>query len=296
MDHLVLETIPRLRRPVGVVAFAGWNDAAGSATAAARFLVESFSATRFAYIEPEDFYNFSELRPHVRFADGGKKQREIVWPANECYYCELPELSRDVIVGVGIEPHYHWKTFSELLMRLFQECQISLVVSLGALLADVVHTKPVVVTGASGDPELQARLGMRSSRYEGPTGIVGVLHDCCLGHEIPTVSLWANVPHYISGLPNPKATLALVRRIMSLLDLSLDLTELEESTRGFESRLAEALAEDPKIAAYVKELEERLAEEEKISRESSDDLPTGKELVEELERFLRNRKRDPGQS
>lgn len=295
MAQLILEKTPRLRRPVGVMAFAGWNDAAGAATAAARFLVESFSATKFASIDPENFYNFSELRPHIRFADEEKIQREIVWPANEFHYVELPDLSQDMILGVGIEPHYHWRTFCDLFLHLVQECEISLVVSLGALLADVVHTRPVRVTGSSGDPELQARLGMRSSRYEGPTGIVGVLHDACLRRGIPTVSLWANVPHYISGLPNPKATLALVRRIMSLLDLSLDQTELEEAARGFDARLAEALAQDPKIAAYVKELEERLAEEEKLSPGSADDLPTGKELVEELERFLRNRKRDPEQ-
>lgn len=295
MTHLILENIPSLRQPLCIVAFAGWNDAAGAATAAVKFLIEGLGASRFASIDPEDFYNFSEVRPHIRFVDEAKSEREIVWPANEFYYAELPELPQDVILGVGVEPHYHWKTFSGLLLRLVEECRISLVVSLGALLADVVHTRPVGITGASGDAELRARLGMRSSRYEGPTGIVGVLHDSCLRHGVPGVSLWANVPHYISGLPNPKATLALVRRIMSLVDLDLDLTELQDASRAFEAQLAEALAQDPKIAAYVKQIEERLAEEEKHSPEGRDDLPTGKELVEELERFLRNRRKDKGQ-
>lgn len=295
MTHLILEQIPRLKRPLCIVAFAGWNDAAGAATGAVKFLVEGLAATRFASIDPEDFYNFSEVRPHVRFADEARSEREVVWPANEFYYTELPEFSQDVVLGVGIEPHYHWKTFSGLFLRLVEECRIGLVVSLGALLADVVHTRPVGISGASGDPELRARLGMRPSRYEGPTGIVGVLHDSCLQHGIPSVSLWASVPHYISALPNPKATLALVRRVMSLVDFNLDLTDLQDASRAFDSQLAEALAQDPKIAAYVKQLEERLAEEEKVPPGGGDDLPTGKELVEELERFLRNRKKDKDQ-
>jgi proteasome assembly chaperone (PAC2) family protein len=274
-----------------ILAFAGWNDAGEAATSAAQLLCSRLNAERFAYLDPEEFYNFAELRPRVRLVRGS--QREIIWPANEFYYCQDEALVRDLIIGVGIEPHLKWKTYVRAILDLARQCQVSMVLTLGALLAEVVYSRPVRITGSSTDPELSARLQLSTSRYEGPTGIVGVLNDACRREGLPAVSLWANVPHYLSNTPNPKAMHALVRRVLGLLDYPLDLHDVERAVREFEAKVAEVIANNPAVASYVRQLEEREAddEEEPPPRRESD-LPSGDQLVRELEQFLRQQRHD----
>ncbi|MBI4638220.1 MAG: PAC2 family protein [Candidatus Rokubacteria bacterium] len=292
VDPLTIHTLPREpRRPVLIMAFSGWNDAAESATTAARYLTTSFRAEKFAEIDPEEFYHFGLSRPYVRFKAGSPTEREIVWPATEFSVVQSPDLARDVIVGVAVEPHLRWKRYCQAVLDLARRCDATLVLTLGALLAEVPHTKPVRLVGGASDPELAQVLGTRPTRYEGPTGIVGVLNTICRQEGVPVGSLWANVPHYVSGIENPKAALALVRRVLTLLGASLDLSDLEEATRQFEANLAEVLAQNAKIANYVKKLESRDAEENPPGPEAqASDLPPAAELVAEIEQFLRQQR------
>jgi hypothetical protein len=281
MDSLSIHAMPeRLRRPVLIAAFSGWNDAAESATTAARYLGTTFHAEKFAEIDPENFYHFGLSRPYVRFKSGSETEREIVWPATEFSIAQPPELPRDIIIGVAIEPHLRWKTYC------------AEVLTLGALLAEVPHTRPIRLSGGSSDPELAARLGVRATRYEGPTGIVGVLNTVCREQGMPTASLWAIVPHFISGIENPRATLALVRRVLTLLHGTADLSDLEEAVRQFDANLSEIVSQNEKIAGYVKKLESRDAEEESPAPAPSpeSDLPPASELVAEIEQFLRQQR------
>lgn len=280
-----------LRRPVLIMAWSGWNDAAEAATTAARYVATSLSAEKFAEIEPEEFYHFGLTRPTVRFKPGSETEREIVWPATEFSIAQAPALARDVIVGVAVEPHLRWKTYCETVIDLARRCEVALVLTLGALLGEVPHTRPVRLVGGATDPELAARLGVRPTRYEGPTGIVGVINAVCRDQGLATASLWANVPHYISGIENPKATLALVKRVLPVVGAALDLSDLDEAVRQFDQNLAEIVSQNAKIAAYVKKLESRDAEEPAVvepGRES--DLPPAAELVAEIEQFLRQQR------
>jgi proteasome assembly chaperone (PAC2) family protein len=291
MEALSFTSIPTLNRPILLLAFSGWNDAGGSATFAAKFLAQRLAAHTFAHLDPETFYNFTEQRPQVRWHKG---QREIVWPTNEFSYTRDPGLVQDVIVGLGVEPHLRWRSYTEAILRVVQECQVELVVTLGALLADVAYSRPVRLTGTASDPVLAQRLHLAVSKYEGPTGIVGVLHDTCRRQGLPAISIWANVPHYLAASPNIKAALALVRRVLTLLDFSTDLSDLERAASDFDKRVAQVLASDPKIADYVRRLEERDVDEEEEAEHfgNTDALPSGENLVEELERFLREQRRD----
>ena len=232
-EYLTLHEEPgELRRPIIIMAFSGWNDAAESATTAARYLSQVWPSRPLASIDPEEFYHFGLSRPYVRFKTGSRTEREIVWPATEFSVAQPPELERDIVVGVAIEPHLKWRTYCAAVLELARRCRASLVLTLGALLAEVAHTRPVRLSGSSYDPELSARLGLRPTRYEGPTGIVGVLNTLCREAGVPTASLWANVPHYVSGIENPSAALALVRRVLTLLDTEADLTDLARGRRA----------------------------------------------------------------
>ena len=290
MDALTFHSLPSgLRRPILITAFSGWNDAAEAATTAARYLAAAFGAEKFAEIDPEDFYNFGQSRPYVRFRPGSETEREIVWPAMEFSVARSTDLDRDLIVGVAAEPHLRWKTYCRTVLELAHRCEVSLVLSLGALLAEVAHTRPVRLVGGASDPELAARLGLRPTRYEGPTGIVGVLNTMCREAGISAANLWANVPHYVSGIENPKAALALIRRVLSLLNGSLDLADLEDAVRQFEQNLAEIVAQNGKIAAYIAKLETREAEEAPGDAAESD-LPPASQLVAEIEQFLKQQR------
>ena len=290
MHPLTIHTQPEgLRRPVLITAFSGWNDAAEAATTAARYLASSFQAEKFAEIDPEEFYHFGLSRPHVRYKSGSETEREIVWPATEFSVTRGGDLSRDLIIAVATEPHLKWRTYCGAVLDLARRCDATLVLMLGALLAEVPHTRPVRITGSASDPELAARLGVRPSRYEGPTGIVGVLNTACREQGMATASVWANVPHYVSGIENPKAALALVQRSLSLLNLEADLADLEEASRQFDQNLAEIVSQNAKIKAYVAKLESRDKEEEAQATPGSD-LPPASELVAEIEQFLRQQR------
>jgi len=293
MSALIIEELPTLTNPVLVVAFAGWNDAGGAATHATQFLVQKLQARRFASLEPEEFYNFSELRPQVQLRDG--LYREVSWPANDFFYSRTATSQQNLVFGVGIEPHLRWKTYAATLLDLARQCGVNLVITLGALLADVAHSRPVRVAGFSSDPVLAAQLQFTPSRYEGPTGIVGVLNDACRRAGLASVSFWANVPHYISAAPNPKAALALIDRLESFLHLTLDTTELRVATLDFDSKIAQAVAENPNMATYIRQLEDRdpqegLEMEPAPKGNGGNGHANGKDMEEELQRFLRQRK------
>ena len=304
-QYLTLHEEPgQLRRPIIIMAFSGWNDAAESATTAARYLSQLWSSRPFASIDPEDFYHFGLSRPYVRFKPGSRTEREIVWPATEFSLSQPSELERDLVVGVAIEPHLKWRTYCAEVLDLARRSRASLVLTLGALLAEVAHTRPIKLNGSSHDPELSARLGLRPTRYEGPTGIVGVLNVLCRDAGVPTASLWANVPHYVSGIENPRAALALVRRVLTLLNTEADLTDLREAAEQFDQNLGSIVSQNAKIQEYVRKLEgkdpdeddEPLAPEEPEAsevadaREAKDELPPSSDLVAEIEQFLRQQR------
>jgi hypothetical protein len=293
-EHLTIFDRPEgLRRPLLVMAFSGWNDAAEAATTAARYIGQLWSARPFASIDPEEFYHFGLSRPYVRFKAGSRHEREIIWPATEFSLAQPSALDRDVIVGVAIEPHLKWRTYCAAVLDLARRCQVPLVLTLGALLAEVAHSQPVRLVGGAHDPELAARLGIRPTRYEGPTGIVGVLNTTCREQGVPTASLWANVPHYVSGIENPKAALALVRRVLSLLNAEADLTDLSEAARQFEENLNSIVAQNAKIGEYVRRLERKRPEDgEQEPAERGDELPPSADLMAEIEQFLRQQRPD----
>jgi proteasome assembly chaperone (PAC2) family protein len=286
-EELRIDRRPELTRPVLVAAFRGWNDGAQAATLAAGYLAKTWGAERFAEVDPEDFFDFQATRPHVSLEEG--LTRRIDWPETAFYHARPDGLDRDVVLLLGIEPNLRWRTFSELLIGLAAELGVELMITLGALLADVPHTRPAPVTGSATDDELVERLGLSASRYEGPTGIVGVLHDACRQAEIPSASLWAAVPHYVSLTPSPRGALALCERLGSLIGVEVDADELEEAARSYEEQVSEAVASDEETAAYVEELERRSDQLEETT-----ELPSGDALAAELTRFLREREQNGG--
>jgi hypothetical protein len=292
-EHLTFFEEPvGLRRPVVILAFSGWNDAAESATTAARYLAQVWPSRPLAHIDPEEFYHFGLSRPVVRFKAGSRHEREVVWPVTEFSLAQPPALERDLVVGVAIEPHLKWRTYCAAVLELARRTEASLVLTLGALLAEVAHTHPVRLVGSAQDPALAARLGLRPTRYEGPTGIVGVLNTICREEGIATASLWANVPHYISGIENPKAALALVRRTLILLNAEADLSELAQAASQFEQNLNGIVAQNAKIAEYVARLEKKKPEEEREPSTDGDELPPSADLLAEMEQFLRQQRPD----
>ena len=278
---------PTLERPVLVGAFRGWSDGGQAATLAAGYLARLWDAERFADIDPEGFFDFQATRPHVSLVDG--ITRQIDWPDNAFYHGAMPGTDRDALLLLGVEPNVRWRTFTQLVTSLATDLGVELVVTLGSLLADVPHTRAAPVTGSASDPELVARLGLEASRYEGPTGIVGVLHDACRQAGLPSASLWAAVPHYVSLAPSPRAALSLCTRLGDLLGCRIDTSELEEASESYAQQVSEAVAADPETAAYVEELEQRT---EEIEREA--DLPSGDAIAAELTRYLRERERGNG--
>lgn len=285
---LQMDDLPTdLRRPILLVAFAGWNDAAETATTAARFLLQRWPRQRVATIHPEEFYHFGLTRPEVKIRKGSQV-REIRWPITEFFVSREPSLPRDVIVGVGTEPHLKWQTFCGHVLEVTRQTGVETVLTFGALLADVPHTRPVRVSGVSSRPELAAVFQTTPTRYEGPTGIIGVLNDACRQAGLATASLWANVPHYISEVSNPHAILALVRRTLSYLEWKTDLSELEAAAVEFDRQLARIVSQKAEVARYIQELEQRDAESEEAGGpESGSDLPSASQLIKEVEQFLR---------
>src|SRR5687767_1256178 len=278
MQPLIWEHRPDgLRAPALVCAFTGWNDAGDAASAALQFLGASLGATRFARIDPEDFFDFQATRPKVSLVDG--RTRRIEWPEVEVYAARVPRAPRDLVLLQGAEPSMRWRAFCRLVVDLAEALGTQLVVTMGALLADVPHSRPVPITGLSSDDGLVQRLGLPGSSYEGPTGIVGVLHAACQEAGMPTASLWASVPHYVAAAPNPKAALALVRKLESLVGVTVDASELESAAGDYERQVSLAVQSDPDVQQFVERLEAAAEEEEPRLRPQ--DLPSGDVLARE---------------
>jgi len=274
-----------LRAPAMVAAFKGWNDAGDAASSALGFIGESLGAVQFASIDPEEFYDFQNTRPTIRLKDG--IHRELTWPEVEIYAVRAPGAPRDLVLVAGAEPSYRWRGFCDTLLDLGEALGVQSIVTLGALLADVPHSRPVSITGLASDESLVDRVGLSRSSYEGPTGITGVLHAACAQRGIPSVSLWAAVPHYVAVVPNPKGALALVRRLEGVVGVSVDATELEEAAVEYERQVSRAVDSDPDVQAFVERLERAAAEEEQAGDPES--LPSGDTLAREFQRFLRQR-------
>jgi proteasome assembly chaperone (PAC2) family protein len=281
MDAVNWDRTPKLRHPALVCSFKGWNDAAESATAALSFVSSKWGAERLGAIDPEEFYDFQVTRPTVRLIEG--QTREIEWPELVIESASPAGAGRDVVFLSGAEPNLRWKGFSATVIAAARELGVELVISLGALLADIPHTRPVQITGIAADPDLVERLGFSQARYEGPTGIVGVLHDACARAGLLSASLWAPVPHYVATVPSPKATLALLRRLEDLLGVPIETEELDEAAVEYERRLDEAVASEPEVRALVERLEQQVDDQDISFR----NLPSGDSIAQEFERFLK---------
>jgi len=279
MEHVRWTSHPQLHRPVLIAAFEGWNDAGDASSNAVRWLHERWDAEPFAHIDPEEFFDFSATRPRVRLDDG--LQREIVWPAFEFSTATVPGTDTDVVLLLGTEPQLRWRTFCEQVVSVASACEARLAITLGALLADVSHAAPVSVIGTAYDPDVVERLGLTQSSYEGPTGIVGVLHDALARAGVASASLWAAVPSYVPSAPSPKAQLALVERTAGLLDVGLVTTDLEIAAASYERQVTELVEADDDTAAYVRHLEEAQEEEQDVD-------PA--DFVAEVERYLRDQR------
>jgi predicted ATP-grasp superfamily ATP-dependent carboligase len=279
-DVIEFETLPELVDPVLVCAFEGWNDAGEAASDAVAHLREVWGAAPLAELDSEDYYDYQVNRPHIHMDDSGV--RELTWPTTRLFVARLPLAARDVILVQGIEPNMRWRQFTEEIIHLAVELDVTLVVTLGALLSDSPHSRPVPVTGTATDARVAASLGVEPSHYEGPTGIVGVIHDACHRRGLPSVSLWAAVPHYVAHAPSPKATLALIRRVEDLLDVPVPLGDLTEDARAWEIGVEEMAGEDEEVAEYVRQLEQ--------ARDATE-LPeaSGEAIAREFERYLRRR-------
>jgi proteasome assembly chaperone (PAC2) family protein len=294
MDHLFELYRPELRDPILLAAFAGWNDAAEVATGALRYMIRQWGAEPCAEIEPEEFFVFTDTRPQVRVVDNF--QRRITWPQNQFYVAKPAGSPHDFLILVGAEPNLRWKTFVGTTLDYASELGVKLVVCLGGLLADVLHSRTPVLTGSISDPKLAKRvagLGLHRSRYEGPTGIVGVLGNACRDRGIASGSIWGNVPHYIGSISNPPVSTALISSLAELFGLEIDLAELNRSAIRFNAQVATAIANDADVAAYVRQLEDRdqqRAAEQRASEEPGHppaELPSADVVVRELEEFLR---------
>jgi len=285
-EELLIAERPTLRRPVLISAFRGWNDGGQGASLAGGFLARAWSAARFAEIDGEEFFDFQATRPHVSLVDG--ETRKIDWPDTAFHHAQIPGTDRDAVLLLGVEPNLRWRRFTGLIVDLAQDLGVELVVTLGSLLADVPHSRPSPVTGSASEPALVEELGLERSRYEGPTGIVGVLHDACFRQGLRSVSLWAAVPHYVSLAPSPRAALALCDRLGTILDTAIDTHELQEASEAYSEQVTSAVAGDEETAAYVEELEQRADSLEEQQ------MPSGEALAAELTRFLRERERGNG--
>jgi len=286
-DRITHHADVELRQPVLVAAFRGWNDAGDAASFAAAHLGRVWSASELASIDPEDFYDFQAVRPQVELIEG--VTRKITWPSNEFMAAKLDGVGHDVIVLVGTEPSTKWRTFANLIVETARAHGVKLVITLGALLADVPHSRDVPITGTAVDPELIERLDLQRSRYEGPTGIVGVLHEAFSQAGIDSASLWAAVPHYLAVTPNPKAALALVERATQLVGVAAEMDDLQRATSVYEERVTEMVSSDEDVQAYVRMLEDRTDERENLEEMDPTQMPSGDDIAAELERFLRDK-------
>ncbi|HYQ79757.1 MAG TPA: PAC2 family protein [Solirubrobacterales bacterium] len=284
MDSLTWEgDLPHLRSPVMVCAFRGWNDAAASASTALTAVASSLEAEPLASIDSEDFFDFQSTRPTISMDEG--QTRRIDWPENSFFAVRVPSADRDLVLLDGTEPNLRWRTFSETIATVADALGVEMVITLGALIAEVSHTLPVPITGLASSAELVEELELERSNYEGPTGIVGVVHDLCRQSGIDSASLWAAVPHYVAAVPNPKAALALLRRLEGLTGIAVEASELEEETTDYEEQIGRAVAANPEI----EELVTRIEAEQADLLDDEGELPNADTLAREFQRFLRQR-------
>ncbi|HEX6782595.1 MAG TPA: PAC2 family protein [Solirubrobacterales bacterium] len=284
MDSLTWEgDLPHLRSPLMVCAFRGWNDAAASASTALTAIASSLEAEPLASIDPEDYFDFQSTRPNISMDEG--QTRRIDWPENGFFAVRVPSADRDLILLDGTEPNLRWRTFSETIATVADTLGVEMIITLGALIAEVSHTLPVPITGLASSAELVEELELERSNYEGPTGIVGVVHDLCRQNGIDSASLWAAVPHYVAAVPNPKAALALLRRLEGLTGIAVEASELEEETTDYEEQIGRAVAANPEI----EELVSRIEAEQADLLEEEGELPSADTLAREFQRFLRQR-------
>ena len=285
-----IHQIPLLRNPVMIVAFSGWNDAGEAASGAVEHLLSGWKDKKddvlpelIAEVESEDFYDFQVNRPQVSIDDS--QIRSITWPTTQVFGLAVPSMNRDLVIVTGVEPSMRWKSFTSDLLDIADDCEVSLVVTLGSLLADTPHSRPITVTGTGAHPAIADRLGVSVSKYEGPTGILGIIQDSCMRRGIDAISLWAAVPHYAASSPSPKATLALINTLEEFLDISIPLSDLPERSDAWEKEVNDLAAEDLEVAEYVKALEE--------SKDAAE-LPevSGDSIAKEFERYLRRQKED----
>jgi proteasome assembly chaperone (PAC2) family protein len=285
VDSLTWEgDLPHLRSPVMVCSFRGWNDAAAAASTALAAIASSFDSELIAKVDPEDYFDFQSTRPTIVLSEG--QSRRIEWPENNLVAVRIPTADRDLILLDGTEPNLRWRTFSETIATAADALGVELVITLGALIAEVSHTLPVPITGLASDQELVEELELERSNYEGPTGIVGVVHDLCRQAGISSASLWAAVPHYVAAVPNPKAALALLRRLEGLTGIAVEASELEEETSDYEEQIGRAIAANPEIEELVSRIE---AEQVDLLTEEAEDLPSADTIAREFQRFLRQR-------
>ena len=293
MEHVLWYEQPTLRAPTFVAAFSGWNDAGDAASLALAHLLTTWQARKIAVIDPEEFFEFQATRPHVRLRDG--HLREIVWPANELWAASTP--AGDVLLLAGTEPQLRWRTFTNEIIEMAKMFDTAMVMTFGALLADVPHNRPVNIIGTASDQRIIERFDLQQSRYEGPTGIVGVLQDACNRAGMASASLWGAVPAYAPGTPSPKVALALVQRFVDMTGAQVDVRQLERDTMAYERELSSNVADDDDLAGYVRRLQEAHDEHEDDDQEddgpdepvaSPAEPPSADQLVEEVERFLRD--------
>ena len=275
--------IPALRTPVMIVAFGGWNDAGEAATGAASHLLNTWDVSLIAEVDPEDFYDFQVNRPLISVDNS--KFRKLTWPSTEVFGISTPQFPFDLLVVKGIEPSMKWRTFTVNLLDLADDLDVKIVLTLGSLLADTPHSRPISVSGSGTHPDIAERLGVQVSRYEGPTGILGVIQEASQRRGIDAISLWAAIPHYAAISPSPKATLALINALEDFLNISVPVGDLPEQSKAWETSVDEMAAEDSEIAEYVRGLE--------AARDESE-LPeaTGDSIAREFERYLRRRNND----
>ncbi|HYM58721.1 MAG TPA: PAC2 family protein [Solirubrobacteraceae bacterium] len=295
MSDVIWRERPELRAPVMVCAFKGWNDAGEAASAALSYIRDSFDARDVADIDPEDFYDFTAVRPTVRLVEGST--RELEWPENSFSVAPVPGAEGDLVMLQGVEPSLRWRRFTEDVVTTARDLGVRMVITLGALLADVPHSRPVAVTGIASDDVLVERLGFEPPSYEGPTGIVGVLQHACAEAGLPAVSLWASVPHYVAASPNPKVALALVRAFEGTAGVAVDAGELETAADDYERQVSAAVASDPEVKAFVERLETAMDEVQAENPPDEERLPSADTIASDFQRFLRQRgPEDPGQS
>ncbi|HEV7769403.1 MAG TPA: PAC2 family protein [Solirubrobacterales bacterium] len=283
MDSLTWEgDLPHLRSPILVCAFRGWNDAAAAASTALATAASSLDAELIAKVDPEDYFDFQSTRPTISLVEG--QTRRIDWPENNLIAARVPAADRDLVLLDGTEPNLRWRTFSETIATAADALGVEMVITLGSLIAEVSHTLPVPITGLASDAELVEELELERSNYEGPTGIVGVVHDLCGQAGISSASLWAAVPHYVAAVPNPKAALALLRRLEGLTGIAIDAGELEDETQTYEEQIGRAVAANPEIEDLVARIE---AEQVELLTAEGEDLPSADSIAREFQRFLR---------